>query len=793
MYGCKNIKTEKYMIMTKKLFGGKDMVYNVTKNEKFIIHFAKYAIISIMLLMALGIHDSTLSINVNSRNTHDLVSILSLVMYSAATVSSLYYYQLKKNSDVIFYLTYFAIAFFLQLSNQTILVSVQDEHLLINLFIINKILILMTIMPNTNLKNKILERKIIFTFCMVLTCLILSYIELTFFSTKTLITNHVIQILYICGNIIYIYVSSIYLKKFKNTKDCIYILWTVFLLSRCLKNFYALMFYNGNIGNSKYATLALLIMYIGLIMYSIGLLIISNMEANNKLKDIQDLDVFYNILDNEFMNIELYILKKDWTVIYANKAARKQYGINEYNVESFKFLGEICKKNFEEFNKKYQATIIESLENNNSWRGVIPIRYNNEILFDVKKQISKDHGEIYVVQIDYNKEVIKLKKEVEEKNRIFDVMTEKIGDLIMIIDKDERIKYVNNEVYKLLGYAEYEIIGFKIKDIFINNDNSNYNYNEKIIFKEFHLICKDQKIIDVETLITPINDEGWILTSRNITYRKELELLKDENEKIKVHQQLKNDFFANLSHELKTPLNIFYSIIQLLDLNLDKKENDFKLVYEKYNNGLKINFYRMLRMITNLIDLTKFDSNFKEVKFNNYDIVRLCEDVTLSVLTYAQQKNIEIIFDTEEEEHIIRCDGEYMERIMLNLLSNAIKYTPNGGEIFVDLIFNEDYVHIKVKDNGIGIPKEKLESIFEKFVRVDKSLRRENEGSGIGLSIVKSLVDLLQGKIYIESKENEGSEFTITIPNIKLKEDIKDYDVDKERITLELSDVYDIL
>ncbi|MCC3868636.1 PAS domain-containing sensor histidine kinase [Terrisporobacter mayombei] len=766
------------------------MVYNATKNEEFIIHFAKYAMILIMILMALGIHDSALSINIKSRNTHDLVSILSLMMYLAATISSLYYYQLKKNSDAIFYLIYFAIAFFLHLSNQTILVCIQEEHLLINLFFINKILIVMTIMPNTNFKNKILERKIIFTFCIVLICLILSYIEMTLFSSKALITNYVVQILFICGNIIYIYVSTIYLKKFKSTKDCIYILWTVFLLSRCLKDFYALVFYNGNIENSKYATLALLIMYIGLIMYSIGVLIISNMETNNKLKDMQDLDVFYNILDNEFMNIEMYILKKNWTVIYANKAVRKQYGISEYNVESFKFLGQICKNKFERFDKKYQTTIMGSLENNSSWRGVIPIRNNNEILLDVKKQISKEHGEIYVVQIDYNKEVIKLKKEVEEKNRMFDVLTEKIGDLIMVTDKDERIKYVNNEVYKLLGCAEDEIIGFKVRDILIDNDNSNYNYNEKIIFKEFHLICKDQKIIDVETLVTPINDQGWIFASRNITYRKELELLKDENEKMKVHQQLKTDFFANLSHELKTPLNIFYSIIQLLDLNLDKKENDFKLSYKKHSHGLKINFYRMLRMITNLIDLTKLDSNFKEVKFNNYDIVRLCEDVTFSVLTYAQQKNIEIIFDTEEEEHIIRCDGEYMERIMLNLLSNAIKYTPNGGEIFVNLIFNEDYVHIKIKDNGIGIPKEKLESIFEKFVRVDKSLRGENEGSGIGLSIVKSLVDLLQGNIYIESTENIGSEFTIEIPNIKLEEGLTDYDVDKERITLELSDVY---
>lgn len=768
------------------------MIFNAKKNETFIIHFIKYSVILIIFLMILGINTSTLNIDMQNKNMHDLISILSLMMYFAAIISSLYYYILKKNDEIIFYIIYFVIAFFLHISNQTIWVNIQDEHLLINLFIINKILILMTIMPNTKFKNKILNGKIIFTFCMALTCLILSYIELSLIINETLITNYVMQIIFIFGDIIYIYASITYLKKFKKTKDYIYILWTVLLLSRCLKNFYTLLFYNGNMENSKYAIIALLIMYIGLIIYSIGILIISNMETNNKLKDMQDLDVFYNILDNEFMNIEMYFFDKNLNVIYANKAARKQYEINENNMDSFKYLEERCKERFENVDKKYKSTILESLKKNKRWKGIISKGNKNEVLLDIKPQVSKEYGEIYVVQIDYNKEMIKLKKEVEEKNRIFDVITEKSGDLIIIIDKGKRIKYANKEAYKLLGYGENEIINLKIKDILMDNRNYNYNRHEKKIFGESQLICKDKKIIDVETLGTPINDEGWILVSRNITYRNELELLKDENEKIKVHQQLKNDFFANLSHELKTPLNIFYSIIQLLDLNLDKKENEFKLVYEKYNNGLKINFYRMLRMITNLIDLTKFDSNFKEVNFNNYDIVKLCEDVTMSVITYAQQKNIEIIFDTDEEEHIMRCDGEYMERILLNLLSNAIKYTPKDGEVFVNLIFNEDYVQIKVKDNGIGIPKEKLDSIFEKFVRVGKISNRENEGSGIGLSIVKSLVDLLQGKIYIESSENIGSEFTIEIPNIKLKEDLKDYDVDKERITLELSDVHGI-
>lgn len=765
------------------------MNYNVRRSKSIVINFITYVTILIIFFIVLGMDDATLNVDMRNKNVSTLVSILSLVMYFVAIVSSLYYYKLNKNKDIIFYLICFILSFLLHLSNQTIWVNIQDENLLINSFIVNKVLILMTVTPNTKFKNEIIKKKVPFAISVILICFILSLTELSFLNVENIIQNKAIQMLFLFSNIIYLYVSVTYLKRFKITKDHLYVLWTVFLLSRCVKNVSTVMYYSSNMENNKYATLALIIMYLGLIIYSTGLLFISNSNIKYKLKDKQDLDVFYNILDNQSKNIEMYFLSKDWKVIYANKTARRQYAIKENNMKSFEYLGDVCKNRFENFDQKYKSLIKQSLKNSKSWRGVISKGCNNEMLLDIKTQVSKEYGEIYVAQIDYNKEMIKLKKEVEEKNKLFDVITEKSGDLIIIIDKKQRIKYANKKACNLLGYEEDEIIGLKLRNILVNNNN--YDFKDEKIFEELQFKCKDNKIIEVETLGTPINDEGWILISRNITYRKEMQLLKEENEKMKVYQQLKTDFFANLSHELKTPLNIFYSIIQILDLNLEKKEdNDFKLAYKKHSDGLKINFYRMLRMITNLIDLTKFDSNYKDAKFNNYDIVRLCEDVTLSVVTYAQQKNIEIIFDTYEEEHIIRCDAEHMERIMLNLLSNAIKYTPSGGEIFVNLSFDDNYVNITVKDNGIGIPKEKLDSIFEKFVRVDKTIKRENEGSGIGLNIVKSLVDLLEGNIHIESSENMGSEFTIEIPNIKLEEGLADYDVDKERITLELSDVY---
>ena len=135
-----------------------------------------------------------------------------------------------------------------------------------------------------------------------------------------------------------------------------------------------------------------------------------------------------------------------------------------------------------------------------------------------------------------------------------------------------------------------------------------------------------------------------------------------------------------------------------------------------------------------------------------------------------------------------------IERAMLNLLSNAIKFTKENGNIAVNLYKDEQWVHILVKDDGIGIPIDIQDMIFERFVQVDKSLTRLNEGSGIGLSIVKSIVELNKGEIYLDSDGENGTEFEILLPNEKLEDYEYDnnYKVNLEKIELEFSDIYEL-
>ena len=269
---------------------------------------------------------------------------------------------------------------------------------------------------------------------------------------------------------------------------------------------------------------------------------------------------------------------------------------------------------------------------------------------------------------------------------------------------------------------------------------------------------------------------------------------------IKEIEKAKTQFFANLSHEIKTPINIIYSCFQLLDINKRKGETELWNSYNKYYGTIKQNCYRLLRLVNNLVDITKIDSGFMKLNFINYEIVSLVEDITLSIVPYVESKNITVLFDTYVEELVIKCDPESLERVILNLLSNAVKFSNENGNITVLLDANKDFVIIKVKDDGIGIAPEVSDYVFERFAQEDKSFNRKKEGSGIGLSLVKSLVELHGGVVYLEKSVEQGCEFVIKLPNKILdeskNEEIKSIDIDNkpliQKVNIEFSDIYEL-
>lgn len=265
-------------------------------------------------------------------------------------------------------------------------------------------------------------------------------------------------------------------------------------------------------------------------------------------------------------------------------------------------------------------------------------------------------------------------------------------------------------------------------------------------------------------------------------------------------ENLRTEFFANISHELKTPLNIILGIIQINGMII--KDEEKPIDKRKIINNIKIekqNCFRLLRLINNLIDSTKLSSSNIELNIINCNIVNLVEEITQSVAQYINNNNLTLIFDTDVEEKIVACDLDKIERIMLNLLSNSIKFTELGGSIFVKIIDGDEYITITVEDNGIGIPMEKLNVIFDRFRQVDKSFTRNYEGSGIGLSLVKSLVELHDGTISVESKYGVGTKFIIKLPvkvldygSSEVKTNLGNCTINNcvERIKIEFSDIY---
>jgi signal transduction histidine kinase len=301
--------------------------------------------------------------------------------------------------------------------------------------------------------------------------------------------------------------------------------------------------------------------------------------------------------------------------------------------------------------------------------------------------------------------------------------------------------------------------------------------------------------------LTIISDDSELKLVRNIELLVKERQLAENARKLNEmmnYDKLKTEFFSNISHELRTPLNVILSTIQLMKhLKAQSAPNNSDTKESKYLKIIQQNCYRQLRLVNNLIDISKIDSNYYELHLKICNIVEIVENITMSVAEYIKSKDITLVFDTNTEEIFTACDPDQIERIILNLLSNATKFTNPGGSIWVNIHDDSEKVNIIIRDTGMGIPEDQLDIIFDRFQQVDMSLARNHEGSGIGLSLVKSLVEKHNGNINVKSEIGKGAEFIIELPYINTSE------IDNllpqsnvyiqnhvEKINIEFSDIY---
>ncbi|HEX9026679.1 MAG TPA: HAMP domain-containing sensor histidine kinase [Clostridium sp.] len=376
---------------------------------------------------------------------------------------------------------------------------------------------------------------------------------------------------------------------------------------------------------------------------------------------------------------------------------------------------------------------------------------------------------------------------------------------------DLNIKYINNKYCNRLKKINPEIesssiMGKNVFDIFkyskhqrtkleINLQKSIEKKSKSCFYYKKYIDAGEEKFLKI--MCQPmfgLNNKVIEVIFIEIDITEEIKAQNRMEETLKIQDQM----FSNISHELKTPLNVIFSTNQLMEFYL--KNDSFEANSKKVSKGINIikqNCYRFTKIINNIIDISKIESGFLKLNLSNENIVNITEDIVESVSDYIEEKGLNIVFDTNTEEKIIACDPDKIERIILNIISNAVKFTNRNGSIFINILDKGDTVEILIKDTGIGMEKKYLDNIFKRFHQIDKSLSRNAEGSGIGLSLVKLIVELHGGKISAESKPDEGSIFKIELPamtieNPKVTPESKVINSKIERINVEFSDIYSI-
>ncbi len=246
-------------------------------------------------------------------------------------------------------------------------------------------------------------------------------------------------------------------------------------------------------------------------------------------------------------------------------------------------------------------------------------------------------------------------------------------------------------------------------------------------------------------------EKNRIITDNELMFNKE------QASKLKALDLAKNNFFTNISHEFRTPLTLILAPIEDL-IGKNPNNNVYKVIQRNAN--------RLLDLINQLLDISKLENGQMNVEYEKTDLVRYFRTLTSSFLSMAESKGITFEFSQDNKNAIGMIDKDKVEKIISNLLSNAFKFTEKGKKVRVEVLYQSENqsVIVIIKDEGIGISNEKILRIFDRFYQVDDTRNRKYEGTGIGLALVKELVNVLDGTIRVESQENIGTSFFVNLP-----------------------------
>ncbi len=401
------------------------------------------------------------------------------------------------------------------------------------------------------------------------------------------------------------------------------------------------------------------------------------------------------------------------------------------------------------------------------------------VMMSVTKNVDSEYNIRAIAVIVDMSEQVRLEAEYKEVSELNNRVLETISTSIITLDKDLRIKFVNNQVEVLFGKKLHEVRGKSIEKVF----------SDLIVFEEWsswvlrslkpyqvdrYKLSVGDRSIFINARIHPFYDKNNhingvvcafddVSVSAKLEEQIELSFRKLEITHAKLNDLMKRqrDFLADVSHELRTPLTIMSGNVEIALANKGSSREDYKEVLNVVDGELK----KMSVMVKDLTTLTNMEEGKIQISSEVFDFSEIVRDVfTRLEGMNLGTKSVHILMD---EEFVVFADKEKLGALVWNLVENGLKYSGSDAEVLITVDKEENVMLLKVKDNGVGIPKNDMEYIFDRFYRVDKARSTEKGGSGLGLAIVKWIVEAHKGEISVDSEVDKGTVFEIKLPIIE--------------------------
>jgi len=377
-----------------------------------------------------------------------------------------------------------------------------------------------------------------------------------------------------------------------------------------------------------------------------------------------------------------------------------------------------------------------------------------------------------VVRITERKRVEEALRESEEKYRN---LVNEINDGIFIINSKGSFTFVNKAVAEIHGFASPdELVGRtfmefvipEMRDEIAKKFRRNVKIGKLAGEVEVSIIRKDGSIAFLQLRPVPIIKQdrvaGFMGVVRDITEHKRTEQeLTEKTKELERATQAKSDFLSHMSHELRTPLNIIIGFSELMTDEAMGKINDKQ---RQCLSDILDSSQHLLNLTNDVLDLSKIESGKMELKLGNIALSKIIEPLTRTMMPILTPRKQSLDVEIENDLPPVHADKAKLKQVFLNLLSNATWFSPDGGKLKIEAVRKGDWCQVSMIDNGTGIKKEDQERIFEPFCQLDNPLTREKGGTGLGLTLVKQIVERHGGQIRVESEYGKGSQFIFTLP-----------------------------